>query len=302
VTDANLVLGRLSEGSPLAGGVRLDLGAAESVIASLARSLDLSTTECAEGILRVAVAEMVGALRVVTVRRGVDPRGFSLLAFGGAGPLHAAQIASELGIRRALCPRASGVLAALGLIVSQRRRDIQRSVFLTGSDLSAETIATTVAELSDAARRALGQPDAEVQVTYELRYRGQSFELAVAGRPAATPDELRRDFEAEHERRYGYSDPDQTLELVTIRTTAVTPGADLGLSEAAAGASPGRTTRAAILHGRPTEVEVIAGSPTPGERFPGPAVVEMPESTVLVPPEWTATVDGTGTICLEADR
>ncbi len=132
VTDANLLLGRLSPSSPLAGGVDLDHDAAQSAIDSLASSLGLSSIECAEGILAVTVAEMVGALRVVTVRRGVDPREFALLAFGGAGPLHAAQIASELGIGRVLCPRASGVLAALGLIVSPRRRDVQRSVFLSG--------------------------------------------------------------------------------------------------------------------------------------------------------------------------
>jgi N-methylhydantoinase A len=302
VTDANLVLGRLSESSPLAGGVRLDREAAESAIASLARSLDLSTSDCAEGILRVAVAEMVGALRVVTVRRGVDPRRFMLLAFGGAGPLHATQIATELGIRPALCPRASGVLAAVGLIVSQRRRDVQRSVFLSGDDLTSEAIGGSVAQLGDSARAALGEPEAEVQVTYELRYRGQSFELAIPGRPTAMPDELRRDFEAEHQRRYGYCDPEQTLELVTIRATAVTPGAELRLSEAASGESPSRTTRSAIFGGRRTEVEVIGGSPAPGEGFRGPAVVELPESTVLVPPQWAGTVDGTGTICLEEDR
>jgi N-methylhydantoinase A len=300
VTDANLVLGRLSAASPLAGRVELDTDAAESVVAALARSLELSTTECAEGILRVAVAEMVGALRVVTVRRGVDPRGFALLAFGGAGPLHAAQIAAELGIARVLCPRASGVLAALGLIVSQRRRDVQRSVFLSGEDLSEQAIAAAVEDLSASARKALGEADAEVQVTYELRYRGQSFELPVPGAPAASPDELRRDFEAEHERRYGYSDQDGALELVTIRATAVTPGAELRLGDAAVRGEVGRSTRSATFSGQRTETAVISGSPAPGERFDGPAVVELPESTVLVPPGWRGAVDETETIVLEA--
>src|SRR6202042_3992766 len=102
-------------------------------------------TECAEGIVRVANAEMLRALRVVTVQRGIDPRRYALLCFGGAGGLHAAAIAAELGITEIVCPRASGVLAALGLVVSPRRRDVQRSVLLGGDDLVAETIADLVA-------------------------------------------------------------------------------------------------------------------------------------------------------------
>lgn len=300
VTDANLVLGRLTAGSPLAGGVELDAGAARSVIESLAGSLGMSVLDCAEGILRVAVAEMVGALRLVTVRRGVDPRGFALMAFGGAGPLHAAQIAAELDITRVLCPRASGVLAALGLIVSQRRRDVQRSVFLTGDALTSEAIAEAVKELGDEARRALGDAGAQVEVTYELRYRGQSFELAIPGPPSPSPEALRRDFEAEHERVYGYRDPDQTLELVTIRATAVTPGAELRLADTASAGPAGRTTRSATFDGHPLEIEVIRGSPAAGERVEGPAVVQLSESTVLVPPGWRGSVDDTGTIVLEA--
>ena len=130
VTDANLLLGRLR--APLAGGVALDRGAAERAVAALASELGIDLHACAEGIVRVANAEMVRALRVVTVERGIDPRRYALLAFGGAGPLHACAIADELGIARILVPRASGVLAALGLVVSPRRRDVQRSVLLGG--------------------------------------------------------------------------------------------------------------------------------------------------------------------------
>ena len=116
---------------------------------------------------------MIRALRVMTVERGVDPRGLALLAFGGAGPLHAAAIAEELGMSRILCPRASGVLAALGLVVSERRRDVQRSVLLSGTAL-------TAAALRDGDRRARRARGTRVKrVTAELRYRGQSFELAV---------------------------------------------------------------------------------------------------------------------------
>ncbi len=128
VTDANLVLGHLSADAPLAGDVALDAGAAHTAVERLAARLGLDAQACAEGIVRVANAEMVRALRVMTVERGVDPRRFALLAFGGAGPLHAAAIADELGMTRILVPRASGVLSALGLAAADRRADAQRTV------------------------------------------------------------------------------------------------------------------------------------------------------------------------------
>jgi N-methylhydantoinase A len=294
------VLGRLSSTSPLAGGVELDAEAAERVVSDLAAKLDLNLISCAEGILRVAVAEMVRALRVVTVRRGVDPREYALLAFGGAGPLHAVQIAEELGMRRVLCPRASGVLAALGLIVSERRRDVQRSVFLSGEALSAGAIADAVGELADQARQALGEPAAEVAVVYEVRYRGQSFELPIAAGPEPAPDELRAAFEAEHQRRYGYADPEQGMELVTIRVSASMPGAQVELTGGADREERvERTRRGATFSGLERETEVLRGSPSPGTEVSGPAVVELAESTVVVPPGWGGHVDATGTVCLE---
>jgi N-methylhydantoinase A len=304
VTDANLVLGRLSGDSPLAGGVALDGEAAERAVAGLARKLGLESVMCAEGILRVAVAEMVRALRVVTVRRGVDPRGHALLAFGGAGPLHAVQIAAELGIRRVLCPRASGVLAALGLIVSRRRRDVQRSVFLSGDSFTARAVTETVDELAARAREALGEPgtDVEVTVTHELRYRGQSFELPITASAQATPDQVRRAFEAEHQRRYGYADAGQELELVTIRVAAASAGADVQLAGRSPGGAVERISRPAVFQGEHLEVEVLRGAPEPGTAVAGPAIVELPESTLFVAPGWAGEVDATGTICLEAER
>ncbi|MET0305666.1 MAG: hydantoinase/oxoprolinase family protein, partial [Solirubrobacterales bacterium] len=145
VTDANLMLGNLAADSTLAGGVPLDLDAARAAVGALADSLGLAELETAEGIVRVANQEMVRALRVVTVERGIDPRRFALLPFGGAGPMHAAAIAAELGIETILCPRAGGVLSAFGLCASERRRDTTRTVMLAGEELSAERIAAVVA-------------------------------------------------------------------------------------------------------------------------------------------------------------
>ncbi len=300
VTDANLVLGYLDADSSLAGGVRLDRGAAEKTIAGLAQALGLEPLACAEGIVRVANAEMVRALRVVTVERGIDPRRYALLAFGGAGPLHAARIADELGIDTIICPRASGVLAALGLVISPRRRDVQQSVFLGGEALSRDAIASAVAELSDRARRALDDDAAQLLASYELRYRGQAFELAIPGDTATGPQELRQAFEAEHERRYGYSDPEAELELVTIRISATVPGVEVALE--AAEEELARSRRAATVDGQRLELEVLHGAPSPGAQIDGPAIIELPESTLLVPPAWAGEVDATGTIRLTRAR
>jgi N-methylhydantoinase A len=296
VTDANLLLGYLDSAAPLAGGVDLDRSASEQAIAGLAGALGLDPLACAAGIIRVANAEMVRALRVVTVERGIDPRRYALLAFGGAGPLHAAAIAEELGIDTIVCPRASGVLAALGMVVSPRRRDVQRSVFLGGETLSADAVAAHVGELGERARAALGSSEAELRATYELRYRGQAFELAIDGAVAPSPDELRRDFERVHEDRYGYSDAEQQLELVTIRVTATDPAGDVELAGERAETEARRGRRTALIGGEPVELEVVRGYPASGTRIDGPAIVELPESTLLVAPGWSGRLDAAGTI------
>ncbi|HWF52811.1 MAG TPA: hydantoinase/oxoprolinase family protein, partial [Solirubrobacteraceae bacterium] len=296
VTDANLVLGYLAADAPLAGGVALDLEAARSAIEGLAQQLELEPVACAEGIIRVANAEMVRALRVVTVQRGVDPRRYALLAFGGAGGLHAAAIADELGIDEIVCPRAGGVLAALGMVVSPRRRDVQRTVLIGGDDLSAAAIAEVTGELGATAREQLGgDEEAELSATYELRYRGQAFELAVDGSLDGDPGELRDAFEHIHEDRYGYHDPEQVLELVTVRVSATIPGPEVTLTDESR-EEPERGEREATLGGKTVTVATVRGAPAPGAEVVGPAVVELPESTLLVPSGWSGEVDRTGTV------
>jgi N-methylhydantoinase A len=294
VTDANLLLGHLDEDSPLAGGVRLDRSAAERVVARVGDELGLSLGDTAAGIVRVASAAMAQAVRVVTVERGIDPRDLALVPFGGAGPLHAAQIADELGMRRVLVPVASGVLSAFGLVVAERRRDLVESVLLTGDHLTTDRIAEAVNRLADRGREELSAAEPprrdspaaepprrdspaaepprrdspaaepEVRVTYELRYEGQAFELPIEGDPAPDPAELRRAFDRAHEDRYGYSDPDARLELVTIRVAVALPGAE---------------PRPAAWDGLPSDV------------IEGPEVVALPGSTLVVADGWRAHAD-----------
>ena len=296
VTDANLLLGYLSTDSVLAGGVALDRESAQRAIASLGDSLGLGEIETAEGIARVANQEMVRALRVVTVERGVDPRGYALLPFGGAGPMHAAALASELEIDRIVCPRASGVLSALGLIAAGHRRDTARTVLLSGGQISAERIASEVEALSEPLRE--GMERAKLEVVYELRYRGQAFELPIPGPPDPDPARLAEDFAAEHEARYGYRDPEGRLELVTIRVATVEPGPEPRPRAAAAGELE-ESEREARFDGEWLATRVLRGEPRPGARAEGPCVFELPEATLVLPPGWSASVDDGGTITAE---
>jgi N-methylhydantoinase A len=293
VTDANLLLGYLAPDSALAGGVDLDPEAAAVAVAGLAESLGLAELETAEGIVRVANQEMVRALRVVTVERGVDPRAFTLMPFGGAGPMHAAAIAEQLGMTTILCPRASGVLSALGLCASDRRRDTARTVIWSGEELTAERVAEEVEAL---ARDAGADMDgAEPRASYEMRYRGQAFELSVPGPPDPDPEALAERFAEAHEERYGYRDPEGVVELVNIHLAMVVPGPDPSPSAAAAGELAERR-REARFGGDWREAQVLRGEPPAGLRAGGPVIFELPEATLVLPPDWAAEVDGAGTI------
>jgi N-methylhydantoinase A len=301
VTDANVALGYLDTDSTLPGGMRLDVDAAGRTLQRLGRQLNMDPAETARGIVRIADQEMLGALRVVTVERGIDPRGYALVAFGGAGPMHAARIAEELEINRVLCPRAAGVLSALGLIVSDSRRDRARTVLLRGGSFRTETVAAAVAELAAETREEL--PGARIEVSYDLRYRGQAFELTVEGPERPDPSRLRQSFDEAHEERYGYSDSQAELELVSVRVAAIEDGAKPDLRAKPAEEQPGvsarHTTRLATFDGQRIETAVVRGTLAPGDDLMGPAVCELPDATIVVPPHWHAEVSADGTIVLE---
>ncbi|HEY5196334.1 MAG TPA: hydantoinase/oxoprolinase family protein [Solirubrobacteraceae bacterium] len=289
VTDANLLLGRLAVDVPLAGHLELDAAAATAAIGALAGELRLDPVDCAAGIVRVANAEMVRALRVMSVERGVDPRGYALMAFGGAGPLHACQVAGELGITRILCPRSSGVLCALGLAAAPARRDA------AGSHAGAN-----VSELRRRVRDELGRPPDRERFTYELRYVGQSFELATDAPPDADPATLRAGFEEAHQRRYGYTEPDLEVELVTVRVSAFGPAPDVVL-RAATGTLERRVTDV-WFDGERLDAELLVGELPAGTPIDGPAICALPETTLLVAPGWSGRVSADGTIDLRRTR
>jgi N-methylhydantoinase A/oxoprolinase/acetone carboxylase beta subunit len=254
VTDANVVLGRLDHRVPLAGGLRLDPAAARRAVGEVAGGFS-GLQAAARGIVAVANQEMVAAIRVVTVERGHDPRGLELVAFGGAGPLHACEVADALGIRRVRVPAASGVLSALGIAGCDRRRDAVQGVVAPLAGLSA-------AELRRLAPWPSGERGDRREAACDLRYRGQAFELTVALEPART---LARRFHEAHEARFGFADPDGEIELVALRAARIAPGPSLP--------PPGRQT---------------------SRRVAGPAGVPMDGATLWVAQGWTARAQTDG--------
>ncbi len=307
VTDANLLLGRLLEDSPLAGGLALDRAAAERAVAGIAGELGMTALACAEGIVRVAESEMLGALRLLTVERGIDPRRFVLMPFGGAGPLHACAMARELGIRRVLCPRASGVLCALGLAAAAPRHDVSRTVMLGGHSLTGKRLADEREALIAEASASLAGVRERLRVRYELRYRGQSFELSVERSESVDPDALREDFARAHEQRYGYRDDSAEVELVNVRVSVWGPtpelrpraGAGAGTVTHMSTAPPAGGAVAVVFAGEALDSAVLRGDPPPGTRVRGPAVCALSESTLLIPPGWSGEVDAYGSCQLE---
>jgi N-methylhydantoinase A len=215
--------------------------------------------------------------------------------------MHAAAIAEEIGIRRILCPRAGGVLSALGLCASDRRRDTSRTVMLGGEDLTAERIAAEVDELAsrlDASKfhfPANNAGNRNLELVYEMRYAGQAFELPVPGGTRPDPVELIERFEQAHEERYGHRDPDGEVVLVHIRLALVAPGPRPQLA-AAPPNHLGESQRAVRFSGEWIQTPIRRGEPPTGHEAEGPVVFELPDATFVVPPGWRTEVDASGTI------
>jgi N-methylhydantoinase A len=297
VTDANLFLGYLADGAELGGEVVLRRDLSERALASLGNELGLGVEETALGILRVADAEMVRALRVISVERGLDPRDFALLAFGGAGGMHACSLAEELGIETVLVPRAGGVLSALGLAISDLRRDYV-SPFLGGLDgVEEEEFEQRFTSMEKMAAGDLDGPEHTRRA--DLRYGGQSFEITV---DAGSFGKLEGRFHAAHEQRYGYRMDDEKVELVNLRLISTVPVEKPELQEPQPEGDAQAGEREANFDGEWLGIAVLDRERMgEGSEVAGPAIVEFKESTCVVRPGWRGTVDGVGTLVLERE-
>jgi N-methylhydantoinase A len=291
VTDANLVLGRLHPEHFLGGAMRLDADRARTALERIDAIGGFASVEAlAEGIVRVADARMESALRRVSVERGHDPRSFALLAFGGAGPLHACALASALRIGKVLVPAAPGALSALGILDADIRREFSRTIMAPPAD---SRIAGVFAELEAEAREAFRREGVKPSLSRsaDLRYQGQGFELRVGW-----SSRVLHSFHALHARAYGYADSERAVEIVTLRVQAVarTPKP----KQVAASLKRGDGMRARVAQQRIFEegrwrLGTLYDRTLlkPGDKFIGPAVIAELSATTYLPRGWTATVD-----------
>ena len=300
-TDANLVLGRLGE-ALIGGAMTLDRGAAEQAISTyIGEPLSLELVEAAESIIKVANANMADAVRLISIRRGYDPREFCLVAFGGAGPLHAAALARELSIPTVLVPPNPGITSALGCLLVDVRHDLS-TMFLGHVDtVNRDELEAAFSRLEIEAHERLeheGVPEEQmsVQRVLDMRYVGQWRSLTVpVGAPVDLAESAAR-FHAEHEREYNYRRDGQPVEIyrLSVRAVGITPKPDLKRHELGdAPRTPGNTRSVRFDEmGDPVETPVYVRSELPaGALLKGPAVVEQLDSTTVVPPGWKAEVD-----------
>jgi N-methylhydantoinase A len=298
VSDADLFLGYLADGAELGGEIRLERARAEAALARLGERLGLDPHQTALGVVRVADAEMARALRVISVRRGLHPRDHTLVAFGGAGGMHACALAEELGIGCVLLPEAAGVLSALGLAIADLRRDYVRPLLTPLDGEAPAALEGAWRALEARARADAGGEAPALTRLADLRYRGQSFELTVAADDLAA---LPARFHQAHERRYGYHMRDEPVELVSARLIAIVPVTKPALHAAgAAGTRPPGRRMASFGPGQWQEVEALRRTSLgTGSKVSGPAIVESPDSTCVVRPGWRGVVDEVGTLVLE---
>ncbi len=316
ITDANLVLGRINPSFFLGGEMMLDTDAARRAVAQgVAEPLGLDPLAAASGIIEIANAHMIGAMRLVSVQRGYDPRDFVLVAFGGAGPLHANALARELGIPTVLVPPSPGIASAIGMLGTDLRHEFVATRRVRLDALTPAMLDALFADFAaegDARLTRDGVPatDRRMLRSADLRYHGQSFELSVTVPPsplsAADIEHLRAEFHASHERAYGYAAPDDPVELVNVRLAAV--GVTLkprraplpeGGRSAAAAVKGRRDVWFAEANGFRETVVLDRAKLLRGNAIEGPAIIEEHDASTLVHPGWTATVDEHANLVLQ---
>jgi N-methylhydantoinase A len=299
VTDANLLLGRLDTTQFMGGAVALDLVRTRSRMDELKGSL-ASAEEFAAGILRVVETQMERAIRLISVERGHDPRRFTLVAFGGGGPLHACALARALRVPAVLIPAMPGALSAVGILLADAVRDYSRTVMLPGNALA--DLDERFAELEQRGRGELADADAVVERSVDLRYSGQGYELNI---PYA--QDAAENFHALHAQRYGFSDIARPLDIVNLRLRLRVPAEPY--SPAVKPLQPGDGA-AALREKRQVLFDSVSHATSiysrdalvPGDSFSGPALITEYTSTTVLPPGCRLEVDGFGNLVIHIDQ
>jgi len=311
ITDANVVLGRMPDAFPLGGDLRLNREMAEKVLEPLGTALGMSTIRVARGIIDVAVNNMAQAMRLVTIDQGHDPRNATLLPYGGAGPLHACELARALHISKILLPRYPGAFSALGALISETRFDYRQTCRMLLSSLNAERADKVYRELEEKAKEDFLKEGFKaapvISRTIELRYFGQNFELDVPV-PEGPLDRasfatIVDSFHTEHERLYGYRIPGEEIEFLNLNVAARSGGTGIELPRIKAdGKTSPLGTAAVILPGddEPTDTPLYQRENLgAGARIVGPAIIGQMDTTTLLSTDAVATVDEYGNMLIE---
>jgi N-methylhydantoinase A/oxoprolinase/acetone carboxylase beta subunit len=309
VTDANLVLGRLAPGYFLGGNMKLRPRRSHAAVGRIAEMIGRSVRDTAAGIIEIANANMEKAIRVISIERGIDPRRFALLSFGGAGGMHSVEIASRLNIETVIIPKNAGVFSALGLLLADSIKDYSLSLLRPAHAVDRETLEKGFARMALTGRREMkreGFPESRISVyrSIDLRYQGQSHEITVTFR---SPDSCIREFHKAHKTLYAYHHPEHPVEIVNLRVKAVGRSRKIKLPRYPSGGQdpkaavldrqdivfPNRTYRAPVFDRALLE---------PGNGIPGPALIVDRESTTLLPPGFCLEVDPHLNLIIKRDR
>ena len=314
VTDANLVLGRIDPLGFAGGQMTLDTGLAEAAVSRVAEDFGLSTIAMAEGICDVANSKMAQAIRTITVSRGIEPRDSALVAFGGAGPMHAVFLARELGISETIVPRLPGAFSAWGMLQTRIRQDYAEPYFYLDEDLDNHHMAAALAETEKMALDALGHEGVDGQYrsaahAVDIRYAAQEYTLTVPLVSAAEPTEpgfvklVAERFAELHEARYGHANLGAPIEFVALRSTAF---GDLGQPApqrwpAAESAAFRHQVRPVVFEGEHQDAILVwRDDLLVGHTFQGPAIVLEDTATTVVPPGYTVSIDQIGSLIITA--
>lgn len=306
VTDANLVLGRIDANNFLGGDLVLDEEAAYQAVKSVADQIGLSVEETAEGICDIANAKMADAIRNLTVKRGIDPREFTIVAFGGAGPMHAVLIADLLDVGKVLIPDTSGTFSAWGMLQTDIRFDTVRNYVTVLNDVKKNEMQSLYNEMEEESITMLNQqhiPTDQIrfQKSVDIRYVGQEYTVNIVNESDDLA-ELEERFHTTHFDIYGHNNPNGITEIVNIRTTALGDLEKIGITKIDSNSKeliePDHT-REIVWAGSVQKTGVYATTDlTSGNHFEGPAIIEDKNSTIVVPPSFSISVDGNRNIAI----
>jgi len=309
VTDANLFLGRLGKESKLGGWMNLDVNASENVLQNLSKELNISQVELAEGILSIINAKMADAIRTITVKEGIDPREFSLVAFGGAGSMHAVWLAEELEISEIIVPNDPGTFSAWGMLQTDIRRDLTVNFYQNFQSLEQKKLLESYNKLKEEASDLLksenvSESDMKFNLTADMRYIGQEYYVNVDLAEPFNLEDINKNFHNTYEKQYGHSTPEGPCEFINLRLTALGKIQKSGsIKSASEDINIENTKRKIIFNQKAYQTDVLSRQKIKtNNKFKGPAVIEESTATTVVPPNYNIVKDDFGNIIISKEK